>query len=92
MTRDVSYMTRDLSNNKCVAVCSAVCCSVLQCVAVCHVHVYDKTHPIICMLQCVAVCCSVLQCVAVCHIHVYDQTHPVHSPKSHLAIQKKTVT
>ena len=28
----------------------AVCCSVLQCVAVC----------------CVAVCCSVLQCVAMC--------------------------
>ena len=33
----------------------AVCCSVLQCVAVyCSV------------LQCIAVCCSVLQCVAVC--------------------------
>jgi len=31
--------------------CGAVCCSVLQCVAVC--------------LQCGAVCCSVLQCVAV---------------------------
>ena len=31
-------------------------CSVLQCVAVCHI-----------MLQCVTVCCSVLQCVAVCY-------------------------
>jgi len=35
--------------------CVAVCCSVLQCVAVCCRA-----------LQCVAVCCSVLQCVAVC--------------------------
>jgi len=33
----------------------AVCCSVLQCVAVCCNSV----------LQCVAVCCSVLQCVAI---------------------------
>ena len=33
----------------------AVCCGVLQCVAVCCS-----------VLQCVAVCCSVLQCVAVC--------------------------
>ena len=35
--------------------CLAVCCSVLQCVAVCCS-----------VLQCVAVRCSVLQCVAVC--------------------------
>ena len=37
--------------------CVAVCCSVLQCSAVCC----------ICLLvsQCVAVCCSVLQCDAV---------------------------
>jgi len=35
----------------CVAVCVAVCCSVLQCCSV---------------LLCIAVCCSVLQCVAVC--------------------------
>ena len=33
----------------------AVCCSVLQCVALCCS-----------VLRCVAVCCSVLQCVAVC--------------------------
>ena len=39
---------------QCVAVCS-VCCSVLPCVAVCCS-----------VLQCVAVCCCVLQCVAVC--------------------------
>jgi len=35
----------------------AVCCSVLQCVAVCLV--YNS------VLQCVTVCCNVLQCVAV---------------------------
>jgi len=40
---------------QCVTVCVAVCCSVLQYVAVCCS-----------MLQCVAVCYSVLQCVAVC--------------------------
>jgi len=47
-----------------------VCCSVLQCVAVCcgvlntqarHTHRYAHCS----MLQCVAVCCSVLQYVAV---------------------------
>ena len=41
-------MKRDETANPTVA----VCCSVLQCVAVC--------------VACVAVCCSVLQCVAVC--------------------------
>jgi len=49
---------------QCVAVCCSVlqcvalsvCCSVLQCLAVCC---------IVSVLQCVAVCCSVLQCVAV---------------------------
>ena len=41
----------------------AVCCSVLQCVAVstCLQYVDDSS-----VLQCMAVCCSVLQCVAVC--------------------------
>jgi len=43
------YMTRTL--------CVAVCCSVLQCVAIWHE---------LCVLQRVAVCCSVLQCAAVC--------------------------
>jgi len=38
----------------------AVCCSVLQCVAVFRVAVCRSVS------QCVAVCCSVLQCVAVC--------------------------
>jgi len=33
-----------------------VCCSVLQCVAVC------------CVLRCVVVCCSVLQCVVYCSV------------------------
>ena len=36
----------------------ALCCGVMQCVAVCCS-----------VLQCVAVCCSVLQCVAVCCRH-----------------------
>jgi len=49
----------------------AVCCSVLQCVAVC-VHTprcasgrgNTDDHSCCSVLQCVAVCCSVLQCVA----------------------------
>jgi len=52
---------------------SAVCCSVVQCVAVCCSVLYTygmqargtkqyELHAV----QCVAVCCSVLQCVAVC--------------------------
>ena len=40
------------------AACVAVCCSVLQCVAVCC--------SVLQCAACVAVCCSVLQCVAVC--------------------------
>ena len=41
----------------------AVCCNVLQCVAMCC-----SVFVVVCcsVLQCVAVCCSVLQCVAVC--------------------------
>ena len=39
-----------------------VCCSVLQCVAVCC-SVFQRV--VSSVLQCVAVCCSVLQCVAV---------------------------
>jgi len=39
--------------------CHFVCCSVLQCVAVCRSVINYVT-------LCVAVCCSVLQCVAVC--------------------------
>jgi len=49
-------------------VCVAVCCSVLQCVAV-YVAVSDVgEHRVVllCVLRCVAVCCSVLWCVAVC--------------------------
>ena len=67
-----------------VAVCCSchvhgrsVCCSVLQCVAVCR-NVSELQLVAECcvlhlacsstlyVLQCVAVCCSVLQCVAVC--------------------------
>ena len=40
--------------------CAAVCCSVLQGVAMCC--------SVFSVLQCVAVCCSVLQCVAVGHV------------------------
>ena len=51
----------------CVLQCVAVCCSVLQCVAV-HIGLEANVHTILScgaccsMLQCVAVCCSVLQC------------------------------
>jgi len=52
--------------------CVAVCCSVLQCVAVC-LHLRDDIDTQVVaiqllwpVLQRVAVCCSVLQCVAVC--------------------------
>ena len=50
-----------------------VCCSVLQCVAVCCSyltikaevsHAFGFCHGYV--LQCVAVCCSVLQCVVAC--------------------------
>ena len=59
-------------------VCVAVCCSVLQCVAVLQrvaVNVLQTPGSLAAairgdaygiVLQCVAVCCSVLQCVAVC--------------------------
>jgi len=41
-----------------------VCCSVLQCVAVCCIdHVLGALRPTS-VLQCVAVCCIVLQCVS----------------------------
>ena len=55
---------------------AAVCCSVLQCVAVCCVCVavccsecmslMNQVHMQIFILQYVAVCCSVLQYAAVC--------------------------
>jgi len=48
----VTYLVMDEADR-----CVEVCCSVLQCVAVCCTGV----------LHCVALCCSVLQwCVAVC--------------------------
>jgi len=40
-----------------------VCCSVLQCVAVCVAACCSVLQSV---LQCVAVCCSVLQCVVAC--------------------------
>ena len=53
----------------CVAVHVAVCCRVLQCVAVCLQRVAECCSVLQCVcsvLQSVAVCCSVSQCVAVC--------------------------
>ena len=48
-----------LRSRKTVLQCVAVCCSVLQCVAVSRAVLRSlKT-----VLQCVAVCCSVLQCL-----------------------------
>jgi len=47
--------------------CVAVCCSVLQCVAVvavCDLNIVVSLDSRV--LQCIAVCCSVLQCIAVC--------------------------
>jgi len=51
--------------------CVAVCCSVLQRVAVqCDFEIILQhgavTVEVCAVLQCVAVCCSVLWCVAVC--------------------------
>jgi len=45
----------------------AVCCSVLQGVAVRFTPPMQVIFQVCCsVLQCVAVCCGVLQCVAVC--------------------------
>jgi len=73
--RDWSYLS---ALRQCVAVwCSMLCCSVLQCVAVCgsesmfrrvYLHVnlsLSMQVSYTCALLYVAVCCSVLQCVAV---------------------------
>jgi len=49
--------------------CVALCCSMLQCVAVrcsaCASKSAAPDYPRCSVLQCVAVCCSVLKCVAV---------------------------
>ena len=42
----------------CAVVCDAVCCSVLQCVALCCIALH--------VLHCVALCCIVLQLLTVC--------------------------
>ena len=57
-----------------------MCCSVLQCVAVCcNIVTYtrkDSSGNISCsVLQCVATCCSVLQCVAVCCSVTYSREY-----------------
>jgi len=49
--------------------CVAVCCSVLQCVAACCSFLHcDAVRRSVtqCVLQCVVLCCSATQCVAVC--------------------------
>jgi len=65
------------------AQCVAVCCSVLQCVAVPrHPHLTkgDTTYN----AQCVAVCCSVLQCVAVPrHPHLTKRRHSIQRTATH---------
>ena len=66
-------MAQDSQQNSvyimCMSLRVAVCCGVLQCVAVWH-RTHNKRAGILCVclcvLQCVAVCCCVLQCVAVC--------------------------
>jgi len=54
-----------------LSVIRSVCCSVLQCVALCSsvMHWHVSLIRVFCFLwydQCVAVYCSVLQCIAVC--------------------------
>ena len=71
--------------------CVAVCCSVLQCVALSRSEkdalVFDVCLLCVFLLQCVAVCCSVLQCcsalqcVAVC----VDLAHTGQDPGSDFA-------
>jgi len=58
--------------------CVAVCCSVLQCVAVWYTSIYTDLWIYILKLYVLStdvLCCSVLQCVAVCcsviYIHIY---------------------
>jgi len=66
-----------------VALRVAVCCSVLQCVAVCSKVLLNHYPPTNRACFChlykvtlrVAVCCSVLQCVAVC-CSVFTSHHP----------------
>jgi len=43
----------------------AVCCSVLQCAAMCCCSVLQCVAVSCIVLQCVVMCCSVLQCVPV---------------------------
>jgi len=62
-------------------VCVAVCCSVLQCVAVSHSC--DVFEDISYMHECVAVRCSVLQCVAVCcSVVMYWRTPDIYTTAS----------
>jgi len=60
-------------------VTSAVCCSVLQRVAVCCS-----------VLQCAAVCCNVLVCVAVCHRH-NQRLYPRRWHRSHASTMLQCV-
>jgi len=59
---------------------SVVCCSVLQCFAVCwQTSAFAISAPVMCcsvlkcgVLQCVAVCCRVLADKRICHISAGD--------------------
>jgi hypothetical protein len=57
---------QDSLNDKASQVkCVAVCCSLLQSVAVCCIVWQDSLNNKASQVKCVAVCCSVLWCVAV---------------------------
>jgi len=65
---EVAIVRPDLTHHdrRCVEVCVAACCSVLQCVAVVIVHSDLTHHDRRCVEVCAAECCSVMQRVAVC--------------------------
>jgi len=56
----------DMEMNMDGCVCVAVCYSVLQCVAACHLWYMSDMEVDMGRCVCVAVCCSVVPCVAVC--------------------------
>jgi len=66
----------------CALQCVAVCCSVLQCVAV-HRILKGVCVAVCCIvLQCVAMCCIVLQSVALCCIVFLTPNRPRSTRKS----------
>jgi len=64
-----------------------LCCSVLQCVAVCCSVIlddasagYSEQNPCCSVLQCVAMCGSVLQCVTLCCSVIWDDGYSEQIP------------